>query len=369
MNILILNWKDVKNPEVGGAEIIAFEFARRLVKDGHSVTFFARKFNNCKSEEVIDGVRIVRRGGKLSVYLQAFFYYMGLKQKPDRVIDMVNTICWQTPLYVPYKKRLFYVNQLAKEVLFYEMMWPLSYIFYFIEKLEYIFYSNTKTVCYSKSTKDDLVSFGINPSKIRLFPMGLDHIRYKPGKKSKDPLFVFVARLVRMKRADLCIKSFKYVAIKYPKAKLAIIGNGPDEKRLEGVVKNEKLQKHIVFVNKNNFFIDKNKGDVKIRLMQESWAHILPSVKEGWGMVVTEAAACGTPSIVTDVTGLRDSVVNGKTGVIIKPNPSPEDLSDTIINIIEDNQMRNKMSKEAMKWSKNFSWEKSYLEFRNIVLA
>ena len=369
MNILILNWKDIRNPEVGGAEIIAFEFARRLVRDGHSVTFFARKFKNCKPEEMIDGVKIVRRGGKLTVYLQAFYYYLRLRQKPDRVIDMVNTICWQTPLYVPHKKRLFYVNQLAKEVLFYEMIWPLSYIFYFIERLEYIFYSNTNTICYSKSTKDDLISFGINSSKIRLFSMGLDHKRYTPGKKSKDPLFVFVARLVKMKRADLCIRAFKLVVKKYPNAKLAIIGNGPDEKRLEDFVESEKLQKNVIFVNKNNFFIDKNKGDIKVKLMQESWAHILPSVKEGWGMVVTEAAACGTPSIVTNVTGLRDSVVKNKTGLIINSSPTPEELTNAIISMIENKKMRDQMSKESIKWSKNFNWDKSYLEFKKIISA
>lgn len=369
MKILILNWKDVKNPEVGGAEIIAFGFARRLVKDGHSITFFARKFKNCKSEEIIDGVKVVRRGGKLTVYLHAFFYYLSLRPKPDRVIDMVNTICWQTPLYVPYKKRFFYVNQLAKEVLFYEMAWPFSSIFYLIERLEYIFYSNTKTICYSKSTKEDLVSFGIKPSKISLFPMGLDHTRYKPGSKSKDPLFVFVARLVRMKRADLCIKAFKFVIEKYPKAKLAIIGNGPDEKRLEELVKSEKLQDQVIFVNKNNFFIDKNKEDIKVKLIQEAWAHLLPSVKEGWGMVVTEAAACATPSIVSDVTGLRDSVLGGKTGLVLSSNPNPEELSNAIIEIIENKRMRERMSKESVKWSMNFNWDKSYGEFKRIILA
>ncbi len=368
MNILILNWKDVKNPEVGGAEIIAFEFARRLVKDGHSVTFFSRKYENCKQEEIIDGVKIVRRGGKLFVYLQAYLYYKRLNKKPDRVIDMVNTLCWQTPLYVPYKNRFFYVNQLAKEVLFYELPWPFSYIFYYLERLEYVFYSKTRALCYSSSTKKDLISFGIQASKIRLFTLGLDHNRYKPGSKSKNPLFVFVARLVKMKRADLCIEAFSRVVKKYPDAKLAIIGNGPDEKRLEDIVKNEKLQKQVFFVNKNNFFIDKNKGDVKVKLMQQSWAHLLPSVKEGWGMVVTEAAACGTPSIVSDVTGLCDSVVNGKTGVVLSASPKPEELSDAIIDIIENKKLRDDMSKEAVKWSRKFNWDKSYAEFKKIIL-
>src|SRR3989344_7357865 len=140
MDILILNWKDIENPEAGGAEIIAFEFARRLVKEGHKVTFFSRTFSNCLKEEIIDGVEIIRRGNKFSVYVQAFFYYKSLPKKPQKVIDMINTICWQTPLYVDKKSRIAYVNQLAKEVLFYEFPWPLSFISYFLEKFEYFSY-------------------------------------------------------------------------------------------------------------------------------------------------------------------------------------------------------------------------------------
>ena len=256
MYILILNWKDVKNPEAGGAEIIAFEFARRLVHEGHKVTFFSRGFNNCLVEETIDGVNIVRRGNKFSVYIRAYLYYKSLKKKPQKVIDMINTVCWQTPLYIDKKNRIAYVNQLAKEVLFYEFFWPLSLIAYLLEKYEYFTYKNTKFICYSKSTKEDLMSFGIEEKNIDIFPLGIDHDRYKKlGKKSKDPLFIFVARLVRMKRTDLCIRSMKKVVKQYSRASLYILGNGPDEKRLQELVFREGLEENVKFINKNNFFV------------------------------------------------------------------------------------------------------------------
>ena len=126
MNILILNWKDIYNPDVGGAEIILYELGKRLVRDGHTVTWFTRTYPKCKAEETIDGIRVVRRGNKYSVYIKAWQYYRALKRKPDRVLDCINTICWQTPLYVPYRNRYIYVNQLAKEVLFYELPFPIS---------------------------------------------------------------------------------------------------------------------------------------------------------------------------------------------------------------------------------------------------
>lgn len=370
MDILLLNWKDIKNPEVGGAEVIAFEFARRLVKEGHTVTFFSRNFHGCKDKEVIDNVTIIRRGNKLSVYLHALLYYCSLKRKPDIVIDMINTVCWQTPFYVPKKNRVAYVNQLAKEVLFYELPFPLSFLAYVLERIQYLSYRDTRFICYSQSTKQDLVSFGIQERKIHVFTLGLDHTRYKKySKKAEDPLFIFVARLVKMKRADLCIAAMSEVVKKYPRAKLVIIGNGPDEVRLRKMIDSFSLSDVVQAVGKNNFFIDKNPVDVKVGLMREAWALLLPSVKEGWGMVVTEAAACGTPAIVSDVTGLRDSVLHNTSGIVLSKNPKPQALADAMIRIIEDSVYRSNLTKGALSWSKRFSWDKSYSEFRKLLLS
>lgn len=369
MDILILNWKDVKNPQVGGAEIIAFEFAKRLAKEGHKLTFFSRSFPNCLKEEALDDVQIVRRGNRLSVYLEAFLYYKSLKKRPDIVIDMVNTLCWQTPLYVPKKNRFAYVNQLAKEVFFFELPKPISHIAYLLEKFQYLTYKNTRFLCYSESTKKDLREFGISGKNISIFSMGLDHSRYEfSGKKTSYPLFIYVGRLVKMKRVDLCIRVFKDTVKKYKNAKFAIIGNGPDEERLTKIVKELKLSKNVIFVNKNNFFLKKTKFDIKIKLMQEAWCLLFPSVKEGWGMVVTEAAACGTPSIVSNVTGLRDSVVKGKTGLVLSEKPSEKELFGAILKIIEDSKLRNEMSEEAVFWAKNFNWDKSYNEFKKLII-
>ena len=368
MHILILNWKDIKNPAKGGAEVIAFEFASRLVKKGHKVTFFSRDFPGALKEEDINGVHVVRRGNMLTVYFEAFFYYKSLRIKPDRVIDMVNTICWQTPLYVPKDKRVFYVNQLAQEVFFYELPKPLSWIMYSLEWLEYITYKNTKALCYSKSTKNDLISFGIPEKNISIFPMGLDHSRYKPfGKKNENPLFVFVARLVHMKRADLCIKAIALLKKNYPTIKLAIIGNGPEENNLIDLTRKLHLENNVILVNKNNFFLSKKSHDIKIDYMRKSWALLLPSVKEGWGMVVTEAAACGTPAIVSDVTGLRDSVVANKTGIILSSNPTKESLAEAIEKMMDKN-IRESYSENAIVWSKNFDWDQSFKKFYQLIL-
>lgn len=117
MDILIYNWKDIKNPRAGGAEIITFEYARRLVGQGHRVTWFCRSFHGAKKHEVIDGVHIVRKGNNLSTYWNGYGYYKHLEKKPEIVIDMLNTIAWQTPLYAHKQSKVIQcINQLAKEV-------------------------------------------------------------------------------------------------------------------------------------------------------------------------------------------------------------------------------------------------------------
>jgi len=367
MKILILNWKDIKNPDVGGAEIILYELAKRMVKDGHDVTWFTRKFHNCSEFESIGGIKIIRKGGKLSVYFEAFKYYHGLSQKPDKVIESVNTLLWQTPFYVPGDKRIVFVNQLAKEVFFYELPNPFGFLAYILEKWEYQSYRSSKFICYSQSVAKDLKTFSIPAHNISHFMLGVDHSRYQKGEKSLRPLFIFVARLARMKRADLCVKAMKYVVENHPDAQLLIVGYGPEEYNLKMLIEDLNLSQNVSIVGKNNLFFQKNVKDIKVKLMQKAWALLLPSVKEGWGMVVTEAAACGTPSIVTNVSGLQDAVIPVKTGIIVSANPKVEELAVAMKKIIEDAQLRRHLSEGAFQFAQKFNWDQSYKKYMDLL--
>jgi len=366
MKILVLNWKDLKNPNVGGAEIIVFELCKRLVEEGNEVICYSRTFPGAKKEEFIDGIRVVRRGGTITTYLHAVFFYRNLSPKPDLVIDMVNTLCWQTPLYIREKK-LIYVNQLAKEVLKYELPFPLSTLAYYFERFQYLTYKKVHFICYSNSTKEDIIDMGISPTQVHVFPLGLDHIRYLPAKKADTPLFAYVGRFVKMKRVDLCIRAMVEVIKVRPDTVLAIIGYGPDESRLIKLVNSLGLTNNVYFINKDNLFFKKDPKDKKTALMQQSWALLLPSVKEGWGMVVTEANACGTPAIVSNVTGLKDAVSDGKTGIIISKNPSSKELAEAMLRIINDTELRRNLSTHAISWAKKFTWASSFKQFVKIL--
>lgn len=363
MNVLLLNWKDVKHPKVGGAELIVHYFARELVKAGHDVTLFCSAFENCEAETVIDGVKIVRRGSLFTVFWHAFRYYKKLAQKPDLVVEHINTIGWMTPLYVPQAQRRAYLNQLAQEVWSYEFPWPFSWIGYVVERLQYFLYQTTLFLCYSDSTKSDLISYGVPAKNIHQFRLGLDHQRYVTGKKKADhPLFLFVARLVNMKRPVRCFEAFIKVLATHPTAELIFVGQGPEQATLQELITTLDVEKNVKLVS-NAFFVDKKIQDPKVTYMQEAWALLLPSVKEGWGMVVTEAAACGTPAIVSNVSGLRDSVVANKTGLVLSADPSIDELAQAMDKLIENEALRKKLNNEAVKWAANFSWEDSYTSY------
>ncbi len=159
----------------------------------------------------------------------------------------------------------------------------------------------------------------------------------------------------------------KHVVKKHKDAKLVVVGYGYDRKRLELLRDYLDLNNNVFFSGENVLFFNKNDKDAKVSLMKRAWAMVFPSVKEGWGMTVTECAACGTPTIATDVTGLRDSVVNGKTGIMVSKNPSEEELAGAMIKLIEDKKLREKMSTEAVKWAKKFTWKNSYKEFMSVL--
>lgn len=363
MRVLILNWKDLGHPDAGGAEVVAHEYARRLVARGHRVTWFCRGFAGCDQAETAYGIEIVRRGGVLTTYAYGAAYY--LRTRPyDVVVDMVNTLCWQTPLYVR-APILAYVHQLAQDVLLYNLRRPISRVAYALERFQYIPYHATRFVCPSESTRRDLVQIGIPGERVGIVPNGLDHARHFPvrERRSATPLFLFVGRLAPMKRASLCIEAMPAVLARKPDARLVLLGSGPEEERLRGMIASLGLEHAVEVVTRDALRTRSPAEDRKVELMQRAWALVLPSVKEGWGMVVTEAGACGTPSIVSDVSGLRDSVRADETGLVLATDPTPGDLAHAMLRLIEDEGLRARLSRGALEWAGQFDWETSFDRF------
>ena len=356
LKILWFNWRCWLHPEMGGAEVFTYENAKRWVKAGHEVTLFTSQFPNCETEEVVDGVKIVRAGGKYMVYRRAKKYYGKYfsKEDYDVVIDEINTRPFLTPKFVNNGEKIVaLIHQLAREYWFYETPFPMSYIgYYFLENRWLKNYVYVPTVTVSESTKRDLLNLGFT----RIFVVS-EGLNFTPldevAEKESHPVIAYVGRLKRAKRPDHAIQGFRILKNTIPEAELWIIGDGYFKKDLEKTA-----------TDGVKFFGGLSDGERR-DLVKKAWVLVNPSVREGFGLNVVEANALGTPCIAYDVAGLRDTVKNDDTGLLAKAG-SVKDLADKIVTILKDDTLRERLSRNALEYSKKFDWDISAREFEEI---
>jgi len=215
-------------------------------------------------------------------------------------------------------------------------------------------------VAVSESTRRDLVErLGVSADRVWVVPNGVDLGFYRPVcGKFCVPTVLWVGRVKRYKRVDDVLRAFRVVARELPDARLIVVGVGdylPVLKRLR-----ERLGlSNVVFAGRVS-------EEEKVRLMGGSWVVVSASFVEGWGLTVTEAAACGTPAVAYGVGGLRDSVVDGVTGLLAEDG-NVGDLACKIVRVLTDDGLRKKLSRNALEHAKKFSWDKTAEKFKKIL--
>lgn len=359
LNILVFNWRCWLNPDMGGAEVFTRENAMRWVKAGHEVTLFTSKFIGCNKEEIVDGVRILREGGRYSVYWKAKQHYAKIfsKEGYNIVIDEINTRPFFTPKFVNNGEKIVaLIHQLAREYWLYETAFPLRRIgYHFLENRWLRNYADIPTVTISESTRQDLTSLELK--KIFVVTPGLN---FKPldkiPEKEKHPIIVYSGRLTRAKRPDHAIKAFKIVKKRIPEAEFWIIGDGYFKKELEKLA-----------CDGVRFFTNLS-IEGRRQLIKMAWVLVHPSIREGFGLNIIEANALGVPCVAYDVSGLRDSIQNGETGLLVKSGDA-QALAEGLIKVLKDGKLRGELSENALEHSRGFSWSKTADEFMKIVKA
>lgn len=355
MRILWFNWRDIKNPTAGGAEVFTHEIMRRLVEKGHDLTLFTTSFPSGPINETIDGVKVIRNGGKYSVYSKAKKYYRIASQHYDIIIDGINTRPFLTPKFVKEKPILAVFYQLAREFWFYETNFPLNYIgYYYLEKKWLSYYKNIMTVTISNSSKADLQELEFN--KIAIVPIGLN-IDPLPAIAEKElvPTIVFIGRLKKAKRPDHALQAFNLIKKEFPEAKMWVIGDGY---MLEDLKK---------FETKDIIFHGHISTEKKYELLSKAHLILVPAVREGWGLIVTEANAVGTPAVAYDVPGIRDAIIDGKTGILVKEN-TPDELAAKACVLLRDRNLLMEYSRNALVLAKQFNWDKTADIFNEILM-
>lgn len=361
LNILIFNWRDTKHRWAGGAEVYIQELAKRWVKDGNRVTLFCGNGTKRKRNEKIDGVKIIRRGGFYMVYVWACLYYIfKFRGEYDVIIDCENGIPFFTPLYLKIPTFLL-IHHVHQEVFRKSLKAPFATLATFLETTVMPFiYKNIQVITVSPSSKEEILRHKLTKAEPIVIYNGVDLKKFKPGKKNKKPLILYVGRLQYYKSLHIFIKAAKVILNKIPEAQFVIAGEGEQRKKLEKYAR-------IMGISEGIKFLGRVTERQKISLFQKAWVFVNPSFMEGWGLTTIEAAACGTPAVASNVPGLRDSILNPHTGFLV-PYGKSDKFAEKILKLIENERLRNRLSRKAIKWSSQFTWEKSAAAFYSVII-
>lgn len=351
MRILIFNWKDRRHPRAGGAERYVHEIASRLVAAGHEVTLFCAAVPGAPARDEDEGVRIVRRGGRFGVYREAVRFWRDEGAgRFDVVVDAINTRPFMTPRFVRDVPVVALIHQLAAEVWQYETPFPVSALGRHVLEPRWLRpYRDVPTVTVSTSTAEDLRRLGFRD--VRIVHNGVTPPAGPLPPKEERPTLLFAGRLARVKRPGDAIEAHRVVRATIPDARLWVVGDGYLRHRLDRAA-----GPGVRFFG----FVDEAK---KWELMARAHVLLMPGVREGWGRVILEANAAGTPAVGYDVPGVRDAIVPASTGLLVPPNPAS--LARGIIEIIRGSHPE--IGARARAWSAGFDWGHAAGRFADVL--
>ena len=353
LNILWLNHRDPKHPFAGGAEVRLHEIGKRLIQNGHSVKLICERWPGSKKTELLDGIEVVRIGNKFTIHLEVPFL---VNRFNGNIIidDMAHALPWESQFFT-HKSVIGQVHHVHQNVLNLELN-PIAAQALTLSERAIKYYKSVIVV--SESTKQALINLGLPENRMRVIPNGVDTDFYKPTSKSPSPTILWVGRVKRYKRVEHVLYAFGIIEKQLPQSKLIIVGNGDYLENIKSLAKKLELQ-NIFFPG----FIEEKK---KAELMGSSWVIVSSSFIEGWGMTITEAAACGTPAVAYDVAGLRDSVSNNETGLLVSDG-NFKALAQNMLRILQDDQLRAKLGSNALNRAKQLNWSKVAQEFNDFL--
>ena len=346
--LLVLNWRDPWHPEGGGSELYLQHVCERLAADGVDITFFTAMYPGSTARETRNGVRYVRRGGHMTVYLWAALLMLTRRLgRFDRVLEVQNGMPF---LATAFTRRpvVVLVHHVHRE------QWPiakpaLAGIGWFMESRAAVrLNQGNRYVAVSEVTRDELVSLGVQARSIHVAYNGTPPVPDVPlDLPSVTPRISVLSRLVPHKQIEHAIMATAALRDEVPELTLDVMGSGWWHDELVACVREHGVEDQVVF---HGHVTDAE----KFVIMSRSWVHLLPSLKEGWGLSIVEAAAVGVPSVAYRAAGgVQESVQDGVTGLLAG---SFEDMVDAVRRLLADDALRNSLGEKAMIRSSFFSW-------------
>lgn len=369
MNILWLTWKDQFHPAAGGAELVCRELTSRLAADGHQVTLLTCGYDGAERVDETDGIKTIRVGTSRYTHpFQALGYFVrNLRNSFDIIIEEVNAGAPYFSVFFDRRARRFVLyHQLARKNWFFETKAPLSHVgHYVLEPVATRLLSKARVpvITVSESTRQDLARHGFRPENTHIISEGLDITPVKslrPLQKFPLPTILSLGTMRAMKRTLDQIKAFEIAKKRLPALQMVIAGdnNSAYGRRVMAYIKESPHAHDIEYLGRVSL-------EQKQSLMQKAHLITVTSVKEGWGLIVSEAASQGTPAVVYDVDGLRDSVRHNQTGLVTPERPDA--LADAIVAMVHDRDRYERLRTAGWQLSKRLTFDQSYQDLKKIL--
>jgi glycosyltransferase involved in cell wall biosynthesis len=348
--VLVLNWRDTSHPEGGGSEVYVEHVAAGLVERGATVTLFCARPSGAAATEQRDGYRILRRGGRFTVYLWAALYVLlGRVGRFDRVLEVQNGMPFLASLYTRRPVTVL-VHHVHRE------QWPVvlpasqARLGWWLEaRVAPWVNRHNLYVTVSESTADELVGLGVDPARIHVVHNGIEPppagtLRVR---RSPTPMVVVLGRLVPHKRVEIALDALAALRDDVPEVELHVVGRGWWERRLREHADELGLGRAVTF----HGYVDEHRKHV---LLARSWVLAMPSLKEGWGLVVVEAAEHGTPAVAfRGAGGLSESIVHDRTGLLVD---SPAEFTAALRELVTCPGLRAALGAQAAEESARYRW-------------
>ncbi len=349
--IHVLAWRDLEDPDAGGSEVHADEFMRRWAAAGMQIVHRTSAAVGLPAESERHGYRVVRRGSRYSVFPRTIVSELSRRMGPsDGLVEIWNGVPWFSPVWYrrPHLTILHHVHGPMWDQV---MPGPLAGAGRFLEaRLAPPFYRRSETVTPSDATRAELIALGFLPSRVTAVDNGVEPFFTPGGERTPYPSVIAVGRLAPVKRFQLLLDAAFEAKQQVPDLRVRIVGDGPTRAELTRWIAEHDAGGWVELP-----------GRVAHEALRDeyrrAWVVASASLAEGWGLSLTEGAACGTPAVATDISGHRCSVIDGRTGVLA----APAELGKALTALLTDPAERQRLATGALARARRLTWDASAL--------
>jgi glycosyltransferase involved in cell wall biosynthesis len=215
-------------------------------------------------------------------------------------------------------------------------------------------------VTLSESSRAELIrDLHLRPDTVHVVEPGIDAGYGPGGDRSPTPLVLSVGRLTTAKRVDVMIRAVEGVRRQVPGTRLEIIGDGPAGADLRSLVEGLDATEWVRLRGRVG------QPDL-LDAYRRAWVLASASVSEGWGMTLTEAAACGTPGVATRIPGHEDAVEDGVSGLLADDD---RQLVDHLARVLSDDVGRSALEAGALTNAARYTWERTATEAFRVLAS